>query len=159
MTQARALRIAVATAATLTMAAAAGPASAAAPSSEQEVIEFEFESETLPELCGIPGPVIVSGEGTATNRTFEDTGKQGLLAVRTVNVAITFTAGERSITVRDVGADTLLRMPDGSLILSIVGQLPRDYKGVLKLDPDTGEVLKEPTRLDDGSHICRALAG
>jgi hypothetical protein len=113
--------------------------------------------EFLTEECGVP--VTFHAVGRVTLRTFDDDGSAGLLQVNTVNIAITVTSGDNSYRFRDVGADHLQRKPDGTLVLGIIGQLPFDFTGVLKIDPDTGEVLHEPQhsiadRLDDA---CAAL--
>jgi hypothetical protein len=42
-------------------------------------------------------------------------------------------------------------------VLSIVGQVPFDFKGVLKIDLGTGEVLHEPTAPYDTTKVCAAL--
>ena len=51
-------------------------------------------------------------------------------------------------------------MPDGTLVLAIIGQLPLDFTGVLKFDPETGEVFLEPhhSTADEIDEVCLALA-
>jgi hypothetical protein len=159
------LRQVTAVAVTSVLAAAglvltASPALAAAPSFDRETISFEFESGSLTEACGVP--VTVSGEGSAINRSFAETGRQGVRYVRSVNVAVTFSSGDRSITLRDVGADVERVTPDGSRILLVVGQLPFDFHGSIQIDLETDEVLREPTRLTlefDTARVCDALTG
>jgi hypothetical protein len=107
--------------------------------------------------CGVP--VTFHAVGRVTLRTFVPNGAAGPLQVNTVNVAVTVSSGDNSYRFRDVGADHLQQKPDGSLVLSIIGQLPFDFTGVLKIDPETGDVLHEPShsiedRLDDA---CAAL--
>ena len=81
------------------------------------------------------------------------------MQVNTLNIAITVTSGDNSYRFRDVGADHVLQLPDGSLVLMIIGQVPFTFTGVLKLDPETEEAILEPQhsiedRLDDA---CAAL--
>ena len=50
---------------------------------------------------------------------------------------------------RDVGIDQVRVQPDGTVILSIVGQVPVEFTGVLKINPETEEVLLEPHHVVD----------
>jgi hypothetical protein len=79
--------------------------------------------------------------------------------VNSINLAITFTAGENSVTVRDVGRDVLRVEPDGTVVLLLIGQLPFAFTGVMMLDPDTGEVILEPQHSLEGDveAVCAAL--
>lgn len=132
----------------------------AAPAAKPEIEVIKIDDtgpdEFLTEECGVP--VTFHAVGRVTLRTFEQNGA-GLLALNTVNIAITVTSGDNSYRFRDVGADHAQRTPDGTIVLSIIGQLPFDFTGVLKVNPETGEVLHEPShsiadRLDDA---CAAL--
>lgn len=92
---------------------------------------------------------VFSGEGT------------GVAQVRTINVGLTATAGDRTFRFRDVGADVLRIEPDGTLVLSIIGQVPFDFAGVLKIDPETDEVILEPRNRSEEqlAKACDALTG
>jgi hypothetical protein len=68
-----------------------------------------------------------------------------------------FTAGDNQIRVRDVGIDQVRVAPDGTVILSIVGQVPLGFTGVLKLDLDTGEAILEPHHFADIEEVCEQL--
>jgi hypothetical protein len=68
-----------------------------------------------------------------------------------------FTAGDNQIRVRDVGIDQVRVQPDGTVILSIVGQVPFGFTGVLKLNPETGEILLEPHHVADIAEVCELL--
>jgi hypothetical protein len=94
-------------------------------------------------------------EGKIKLREFDRT--TGTVSVSTVNVAATATAGDNIARFRDVGVDHARITPDGTLVLSIVGQVPFDFKGVLKIDLGTGEVLHEPTAPYDTTKVCAAL--
>ena len=39
----------------------------------------------------------------------------------------------------------------------IVGQVPFEFTGVLKVNPDTGEVILEPQHTVDTTRVCRLL--
>ena len=62
---------------------------------------------------------------------------------------------------RDVGADLVRITPDGVAILSIIGQVPFAFNGVLKINLDTEEVIHEPQHLtaDEVDKACQVLAG
>ena len=97
--------------------------------------------EFLSDACGVP--VTIDVVGHVTIRTFDGGGK-GPERVLTINLEITAHAGDNVYRFRDVGADVLRVAPDGTTILMIVGQIPFDFTGVLKLNEDTGEAILEP---------------
>jgi hypothetical protein len=47
--------------------------------------------------------------------------------------------------------------PDGTVILSIVGQVLFDFTGVLKINPETDEVILEPHHFFDIEEVCAQL--
>ncbi|MGY1651721.1 hypothetical protein [Geodermatophilus sp. SYSU D01119] len=134
----------------------AAPALAAPPTFERVQFDDTFSDEFLSEECGVD--VTTRAVGQVTTRTFDRKGT-GPLVLTTVNVSLTATAGDNTVRFRDVGGDLLRREPDGTLVLSIIGQLPFQFTGVLKIDPDTGEVLHEPanTTDDELERVCAAL--
>ena len=144
----------VAAALALVPLATAVPALAAPPVIERIQVEDSFPDEFLTEVCGVP--VTTTVEGFATTRTFSREGT-GAIQLTTVNLTFTATAGDNSVRARDVGADLLRVEPDGSLVLSIIGQLPFDFTGVLKLDPETGEVILEPQHFRQLADACEIL--
>lgn len=83
---------------------------------------------------------------------------KGLVELRTINVGLTAMAGDNTYRFRDVGADQVKLTKDGP-ILSIIGQVPFDFIGVLKINLDTGEVIHEPGHLigDRLEEACAAL--
>lgn len=131
----------------------AGVAGAAKPVVTLIAIDETFADEFLSEECGVD--VTTHVEGKIKLREFDRT--NGTVSVSTVNVAATATAGQNTARFRDVGVDHARITPDGTLVLSIVGQVPFDFKGVLKINLDTGEVLHEPTRAYDTTKVCAAL--
>lgn len=133
----------------------------AAPAAKPDTVVIDVD-DTGPDAdmtaaCGVP--VTFHAVGRVAIKTFSGTGAAGPDLIRTLNISVTFSAGDNSYRIRDVGADHVQRQPDGSLVLMIIGQVPFDFIGVLKLDPETGEAILEPhhsiaDRLDDA---CAAL--
>jgi hypothetical protein len=135
----------------------AGPANAAPPVIERWTIdEFDYD-DWVSEECGFD--VWYHAEGHAALRVFERRGA-GPLEVFTINTTVTLSSAGGTYKLKDVGADTWVRRPDGTVVVSISGQVPFQFKGVYKFDPDTDEVLHEPQRLtgDEIVKVCEALA-
>ena len=84
---------------------------------------------------------------------------QGPAEIQTINILATVSAGDNSYRIRDVGADHVQIKPDGTAILMIIGQIPFNFTGVLKLDLDTGEAIVEPHHSLEGQieEACAAL--
>lgn len=137
-----------------TAVVAAGPAVAAPPVIERVQFEDSFHDEFLTEACGVDVTTALSGRVTTITSSGED---PRLIQVRTINVGLTATAGDNTFRFRDVGADMLRVEPDGTLVLSIIGQVPFDFTGVLKIDLDTGEAILEPHHFLDTARACAAL--
>lgn len=132
------------------------PATAAPPEIEREVVDDVFDDEFLTEECGVP--VVTSLTGQRANRAFEEDGT-GVVNVFTINLTYTATSGRNQVVFKDVGADVLKVMPDGTLVVAIIGQVPFDFTGVLKIDLTTGEVIQEPQHFTgDTTGICARLA-
>jgi DnaJ-class molecular chaperone len=132
-----------------------GATGAAAQAPEKEVIQVNvtFDDQFLTEECGVP--VTTTATGRVTIFTLPD--RKVLQDLSTVNVSVVSTAGDNQIRVRDVGIDQVRQQPDGTVILSIVGQVPLDFIGVLKLNLDTDEVILEPHHFYDIEQICEQL--
>ena len=127
---------------------------AAPPESERIVVDDEFEDEFLSEACGVP--VTTRVQGHVIVRTFDN--GTGVVELRTVNLGFTATAGERTIRFRDVGADLVRIEPDGTAVLQVIGQVPGEFAGVLKIDLETGDVILEPRDRSEWQ-LERACAG
>jgi hypothetical protein len=141
----------------LVVAAVAAPgAFAGKPTMERIAIDDTFDDEFLTEECGVP--VTTRAQGHVIARTFEGEGT-GVAELTTVNVGLTATAGENTYRFRDVGADLVRIEPDGTAILMVIGQLPFDFTGVLKIDLETGEAILEPQHSTEGNleKACAAL--
>ena len=137
-------------------ALAAGPVMAAAPVIERTLVDDVFVDRFLTQQCGVP--VVTRAQGAVTTRTFAGRGT-GPRQLTTVNVRLTATAGENTVRFRDVGADLVRQRPDGTLLLSISGQVPFEFTGVLKIDLTTGGVVQEPQHRtdDDLQEVCAVL--
>ena len=108
--------------------------------------------------CGVA--VTTHAEGHVITRTFTG-GGTGPAVVRTINIGLTATAGGNVYRFRDVGADVERIEPDGTAILMIIGQLPFDFTGVLKIDLETGEAILEPqhSTAENLEKACATLTG
>jgi hypothetical protein len=133
--------------------AVAGPAGAAKPTVMIIDVDDTFADAFLTEECGVD--VITRVVGRVRLRDFDRT--KGTVTVNNVNLTLTATAGDNVARFKDVGADHARITPDGQVILSIIGQVPFDFKGVLKIDPETGEVLHEPSAAYDTTRVCARL--
>ena len=118
-------------------------------------IDETFADEFLTEECGFP--VTTHALGHVTAREFDRT--QGTVEVRTLNIGLTATANGNTYRFRDVGADHVKVTKDGP-ILSVVGQIPFEFNGALKINLDTDEVTHEPTHSTSGriDVACAKLA-
>jgi hypothetical protein len=132
-----------------------GATAAAAQAPVKEVIEVddEFVDEALSEECEVE--VTVNITGRVTIFTFPD--GQILQNLTTLNLQVVFTASDNQIRTRDVGIDQTRVQPDGTVILSIVGQVPLGFTGVMKINLDTGEVILEPHHVVDIEEVCAQL--
>jgi hypothetical protein len=135
-----------------------GVAAGAAPTFERIPVDDTFVDEFLTEACGVP--VTTRAQGHIIVRTFAGTGT-GVAEVRTINVRLTATAGGRVFRFHDVGADVTRIEPDGTAVLSITGQVPFAFAGVLKIDLETGEAILEPRDRSEAqlARACAALTG
>jgi hypothetical protein len=132
-----------------------GATAAAAQAPVKEVIQVDdtFVDEALSEECGVE--VTVTQTGRVTVFTFPD--GRVLQEMTTLNLETVFTAGDNQIRVRDVGIDQVRVAPDGTVILSIVGQVPLGFTGVLKINLETDEVILEPHHFVDIAEVCEQL--
>ena len=136
----------------------AGVAAGAAPTIERIDVNESFPDDFLTEECGVP--VTTTALGHVILRVFSGEGT-GLIQVNTISIGLTATAGDRTFRFRDVGADVVRVQPDGTLVLSIIGQVPFEFAGVLKINPETEEVILEPRDRSEQqlAKACRALTG
>jgi hypothetical protein len=135
-----------------------GVASGAPPTFERIPVDDTFADEFLTDACGVP--VTTTVRGHIIVRTFSGEGT-GVAELTTISLSFTATAGERTFRFRDVGADLVRIEPDGTAVLSIIGQVPFDFAGVLKIDLETGEAILEPRDRSEEqlARACAALTG
>jgi hypothetical protein len=62
-----------------------------------------------------------------------------------VHVDVLATAGDNSVRFKEVGIDLIRVTPDGTVILMVVGQVPFEFTGVMKINLTTGEVILSPS--------------
>ena len=116
-------------------------AMAAKPTMERLNIDETLPDEFLTEACGVQ--VTTRAKGHIIIRTFDGEGP-GPAELTTINIGLTASAGGNFYRFRDVGADLVRIEPDGTAILMIIGQVPFEFMGVLKIDLETGEAILEP---------------
>jgi hypothetical protein len=138
----------------LVVALGATAAAAQAPVKETTTFSDTFPDEFLTQECGVA--VTTTATGRITFFTFPDrpVGPQDLTSV---HVGIVATAGDNQARFKDVGIDKVQVKPDGTVILSIVGQVPFAFTGVMKINLDTGEVIHEAHHIVDTTRVCRLL--
>jgi hypothetical protein len=132
----------------------ASSASAGGPTFERFDVAETFYDEFLSAECGVD--VWTTATGHVTRRTFDDRAT-GAQSVNSLNIELVARAGDNTFNFRDVGADVVQAGPDGSLTLLIIGQVPFEFSGVLKIDLLTEEIILEPSHLIDTSRACAAL--
>jgi hypothetical protein len=150
-------RVLAATTTVLAAAVLVLPALGAKPTIERIEVDETFADEFLTEVCGFP--VTSSAQGHIIVRESSREGT-GVIQLRTLNIALTATANGKTYRFRDVGADLVRRTPDGFEILMVVGQIPFDFTGLLKVNTTTGEVILEPrhSTAAELEKVCAALA-
>ena len=117
-------------------------AAAQRPEKVTETIDETFHDEILSEVCGVDVTTTLSGFITFLVFPDRPIGPQELTSYHLDFLA---TAGDNQVEARDVGIDLIRVTPDGTAILSIVGQSqPNMFTGVLKFNLDTGEIILEP---------------
>jgi hypothetical protein len=81
-----------------------------------------------------------------------------VVTLNTINVGLTATAGDRTFRFRDVGSDQVRIEPDGTAVLTITGQVPFAFAGVLKIDLETGDAILEPQPIRAEKQLAKACA-
>jgi hypothetical protein len=130
-------------------------AAAQAPVKVTETIDETIVDEFLSEECGVPVTTTITGR--ITFLTFPDDESVGPQILTTLNFGLVATAGDNQVRFRDVGIDLVRVAPDGTVILSVVGQVPFGFTGVLKVNLDTGDVILEPHHDVDTTRACELL--
>jgi hypothetical protein len=135
-----------------------GVAPGAPPTFETIVVDETFADEFLTDQCGVA--VTSHIQGKVKIRTFSGE-RTGVAEVTSISLGVTATADGRVFRFRDVGADVVRIEPDGTAVLSIAGQVPFSFAGVLKIDLETGEAIFEPRDRSEEqlARACAALTG
>ncbi|HKJ12808.1 MAG TPA: hypothetical protein VJ976_10535 [Ornithinimicrobium sp.] len=134
----------------------AAPMSAAAPpESERIVVDDTFDDEFLTDSCGVS--VTGSITGFVIARTFTNPAGN-LQTLNSVSLTLTLTSELGSISGRASGAEIVKSGPDGQVTLNVTGRRLGDYSGLLVVDLDTGEVVKEPQYTFGERELERACA-
>jgi hypothetical protein len=148
MTTPKALAVVCAAAALLPASAAGAP-----PTFVREQVDETFVDEALSDACGVVATVRLTGHVTTRTRT-----GGGVLEVVTVNLTGSITSEFGSFKVKDVGSDSTRVTPDGQVIVSLRGQLPFWFKGVLRFETSPDDPLNEPNFAAGERQIERACA-
>ena len=131
-------------------------ASSAAPPPLRETVTFSetFQDPFLNEACGVH--ITITSDGRITFLTFPDrpVGPQDL---ESIHIDFLATAGDNSVSIKNVGVDLVRVQPDGTVILVGAGQAPLGFAGVLKINLTTGEVITEPGHDAGTTRLCRQL--
>ncbi len=141
--------------AVLCAVAALVPASAAGapPTFVREDIDETFVDEGPSEACGVEATVHLTGHSTSRVRE-----GNGVREIFTVNLTGIITSEFGSFKVKDVGSDATRVTRTGQVIVSIRGQAPFFFKGVMKFDGTTEEPLNNPNFAAGEGQIERACA-
>jgi hypothetical protein len=81
----------------------------------------------------------------------------GVQDLTSVHVNVVATGGDNRVVFKDVGVDVLRVTLAGTAILMIVGQVPFEFTGVLKINLTTGEVILKPHHTVDTTRACGLL--
>jgi hypothetical protein len=135
---------------------ALAPAAGAVGKPVMETITFTetFDDVELTEACGVDVTTTVSGRITFFGFPDRPVGPQDLTSVHVHFVA---TSDFGAVRFKDVGIDVVRIQRDGTLILMVVGQVPFEFTGLLKVNLTTGEVIHEPVHIVDATRVCRLL--
>lgn len=138
----------------ITLAFGASGATAAPPEMETITFSDTFEDEFLTEACGVDVTTSVNGRITFMSFPDRPVGPQDLTSV---HVDLVASADDNQVRFKDVGVDLVRVEPDGTVTLMVVGQVPFEFTGVLKINLTTGEVILEPRHTVDTTRACRLL--
>lgn len=135
-----------------------GPAAAAAQAPEREVIPVNgfYVDVLLSRACGVQVTHTITG--TVTILTYPDR-PVGPQELQRFDLEHVIAAGDNQVWAREVGIRLIRVEPDGTVVLSIVGQVPYQFTGVLKVNYYTGQAILEPHHVVDIAEVCAQLTG
>ena len=99
----------------------ASPVNAGRPVMERAVVDEMFEDEFLSEVCGAAVTAHITGH--AIFRTFLDAEGNPVRELHNFALGGTYTSENGSVRFRDVGADRVTYLPDGSLLQVVIGSV------------------------------------
>lgn len=142
---------------TAVLVVALAPTAGAGGKPVKETITFSgtFDDEELSDACGVAVTTSFSGRVLVFEFPNRPVGPQDL---NSVHVNFVARAGDNAVRINDVGIDRVQIRPDGTAILNVVGQVPFEFTGILKVNLTTGEVIHEPVHIVDTTRACRLLA-
>ena len=135
---------------------APGALPAGQPTIEHVNVDRFRADPALTAACGVE--VTAHVQGRVVFRTFPGEGT-GPVELVTINLTVTAMAGGNSYRFRVVGADHLRVGPDGTMTLIAPGQQPFEWRGALRINLTTGDVVLEPQHDNEGQleEACEAL--
>ena len=135
---------------------APGALPAGQPTVEHVNVDRFRPDPALTAACGVE--VTAHVQGRLVVRTFPGEGT-GPVELLTLNITVTAMAGGNSYPFRVVGATLVHVGPDGTVTLMATGQEPFAWRGALRLNLTTGEVILEPQHDNEGQleEACEAL--
>ena len=97
----------------------AAPVSAAQPVIDRQSVDDTFVDEFLTEACGVEVTAHITGH--VTFRVFLDANGDPARELNNYGIAVTFESENGIVRAVDTGADRITHLPDGSLVLTIIG--------------------------------------
>ena len=135
-----------------------GATAAAAQVPEKEIIPVNgfYVDVVLSRACGVQVTHTVTGSVTILTYPDRPVGPQELQRFHLEHV---IAAGDNQLWAREVGIRLIQVEPDGTVVISIVGQVPFQFTGVLKVNYYTGQATLEPHHVVDIEEVCAQLTG
>ena len=136
--------------------ALAAPVQAAKPTVERIPVDDHFVDDFLTEACGTAIRADVTGH--ITIRVWEDAAGDPAREVDNFAVTIRWSSEHGSVLAKDVGADRITYLDDGSIIQVVIGSVQAfSAKGLGRIYADTGRTVFHITFDEDGEPIFEML--
>lgn len=143
--------------ASLALLAASVPAMASAPSQERIAVDDQFVDDFLTEACGFEIAVHVSGH--VIFRTFTDANGDPAHEVNTYALTVVWSSDSATIKAKDVGADRITYLPDGSIEQVVIGNVQSfSVPGHGRVYADVGRVTLHITFDESGDAIFEVVS-
>ena len=132
------------------------PVQAAQPTTERIPIDDHFVDDFLSDECGTEITADVTGH--ITIRVWEDAGGNPVREVNNFAVTLRWSSEHGSVVAKDVGADRITYLDDGSIIQVVIGSVQAfSAKGMGRIYADTGRTVIHITFDDEGEPIFEVL--